>query len=253
MSQSSLIASRKTPVQRIDLEILPDGEIALFLDRCIQFVSGQDDAAYHGTLADLPLSMLGRRPVRALILGGGDGLAARNLLRHRNVREVVLVEIDAGMVDFCSDHPLVRSLNEDAFADPRLRTVIGDAREFVAAAPKRPFDLVVADFPDPDRRFLDLFQEPFYRRAARHLAPHGVISVQASAAGCPVEGYVGRHLAAALGRPVSRARFRGRHMEDGAVVIGGGPQAVRTVREQTAAALRWPRPLPPLTIASMSE
>lgn len=257
MSESKLVASKKTPHQRIDLEVLDDGSLALYLDRCIQFVSGQDDVAYHGTLADLPvakLAKIGKRPSKALVLGGGDGLAARNLLRHPGVQKVTLVEIDPGMVDFCSSHPRMRMLNEDAFEDPRLETVIADAREFVAAAPRDRYDLALVDFPDPEDRIQDLFGAGFYRQVIRHLTPGAIIAVQASAAGCPVERVVGQNLAKALMAPVRCARFRGRRMEDGAIILGRVTEAaIRLAMEEAAAAARWPRPVPPLNIASMSE
>lgn len=215
------IARTKTKFQTIELEALADGSFALYLDGCIQFVSGHDDVAYHGTLVDVPAARLGPAPFSALILGGGDGLAARNLLRMPNLAHVTQVEIDPGMVRFCADHPVVRKLNRDAFRDPRLELRCEDARSFIGRPARRAYNLVVVDFPDPEPEIVDLFRWPFYRQLMRHMdGRRGVVAVQASSAGSPVEMAVVHHLSTAMGRSASVLRFPGKHMEAGAIVVG---------------------------------
>lgn len=215
------LARVRTPMQTIDLERLKDGEVALYLDGFIQFVSGHDDQAYHGALASKPASILGSGvPIRALILGGGDGLAARNLLRLPNVAEVVMVEIDRGMLDFCSTNPIVRGLNQDVFRNQKLKVKVGDARAFVRSTPTRLFDLAVVDFPDPVPSILDLYRWPFYSSLLRHMNPQRhVISVQASGEASPVAQYVTANLRHATGNACQCITFSGKNMDGGKIVV----------------------------------
>jgi spermidine synthase len=220
MTGSVLVATKQTPMQRIDLRVLPDGECVLALDGFVQFVSGDDDAAYHGALARTPASMLGPDPFSAIILGGGDGLAARDLVRLPNLVHADMVEIDKGMLEFCSTHPVLRAINEDVFMSSKLRTKVGDARNFVAAEPRRRYELAVVDFPDPTPGLYDLFQWPFYAALLKHMNPERwVIAVQSSTDGEPVETYVTSHLMRATNRPCRRIPFKGRYMPDGVVVV----------------------------------
>ena len=214
------LARVRTTMQTIDLERLKDGEVALYLDGFIQFVSGHDDEAYHGALATAPATMLGPAPLRALILGGGDGLAARNLLRMPNVTEVVMVEIDRGMLEFCASHPIVRKLNDDVFRNPRLKAKIGDARKFVSAKPKGMFELAVVDFPDPTPAILDLYRWPFYASLLRHMNPQRhVIAVQASGDLSPIWQYVSSNLGQATGSQCQCITFPGKHMDNGRIIV----------------------------------
>src|SRR3990172_1527237 len=114
----TFIYRKLSPYQKIELTRGPNGETTLYLDDAIQFVSGHDDRLYHGVLATMPARML-NGPVSALILGGGDGLAARNLLELSNVKKVKMIELDPGMIEFASTHPEMRRLNRNAFHNPR--------------------------------------------------------------------------------------------------------------------------------------
>jgi spermidine synthase len=218
------IYSTKTPYQKIDLTKL-DGEdkYAVYLDGAIQFVSGLDDQIYHSVLATLPARMLHGRPGRALILGGGDGLAARNLLRFPNVEEVRMIELDPGMVKFSATHPVMRKLNRDAFRNPRLKVTTGDAREWAAKSPEGGFDIAILDFPDPlDENLGTLFKAPFYQQIAEHLNPETAVwSVQSSSAFSDVEDLVRENLAKVTRTPVYPVRFAGEWMADGTIVYAG--------------------------------
>jgi len=217
-----IVASKTTPVQKIELELLRDGSYALYLNGNIQFVSGHDDDIYHGTLATKPAKRLGKTPIRALILGGGDGLVARNLLALPNTESVLQVEIDKDMMEFCANHPTLRWLNKDSFRNPKMRTVAADARKFVESKPSgKKFNLAIVDFPDPEPEIVDLFQEAFYRQLIKHLDPmRYIVAVQASTAFSPTEQIVTRGLSGAMGRRVVPDRFAGRYMDDGVIVVG---------------------------------
>ncbi|NJN05674.1 MAG: hypothetical protein HC814_03805, partial [Rhodobacteraceae bacterium] len=122
-----LIFRAKSPYQEIMLTQLSDQEIALYLDGGIQFVSGYDDMVYHWTLGTVPALMHGS-PKKALVLGGGDGLVARNLFEFPSIQKVTMIEIDPMMTGFCREHPVMSSLNKHSFDDPRMDLRNMDAR-----------------------------------------------------------------------------------------------------------------------------
>lgn len=218
------IAKVKTPYQTIELtRIDGDDKYALYLDNAVQFVSGLDDQIYHGVLATLPARMLGGHPGKALILGGGDGLAARNLLRFPNIEEIRMIELDPGMLDFCSTHPVMRKLNQDSLRDPRVKVSSGDARKWAKQSPEGDFAIAILDFPDPLENALeDLFEVPFYRQVNRHLDPERAVwSVQSSSSFSDTEDNVRLNLQKVTGTKAHPVRFRGEWMQDGAIVYSG--------------------------------
>lgn len=222
-AKETLLARVRTPYQTIELtRIEDDNKYALYLDGAVQFVSGFDDRVYHGVLATLPARMLKGRRGKALILGGGDGLAARNLLQHPNIEEVRMIELDPVMIEFCSKNPIMRQLNRDAFRNPRLKVTAVDARKWVAESPEAGYSIAILDFPDPLENDLeDLFEEPFYRRVQTHLTGDPIWSVQSSSAFSDTEDKVRRNLIRVTRTPVYPVRFRGEWMQDGSIVFSG--------------------------------
>ncbi|GAA2723157.1 polyamine aminopropyltransferase [Actinocorallia aurantiaca] len=150
-------------------------DMRLFLNGDLQF-SSVDEYRYHESLVHPALA--GQR-ARVLILGGGDGLALREVLKYPDVREVTLVELDPAMVAIARTYPPLASLNARAFDDPRVEVVNRDA--FVWARGERsPYDAVIVDFPDPDEvATAKLYSVEFYGLAGRLLAPGGRMVVQA--------------------------------------------------------------------------
>jgi len=106
-------------------------------------VCSREEARYHESVATLPM-MLARKAARCVILGGGDGLAARNILRFRGVKQLTLVELDAGVIELCSKQPDFVRMNEGVFQDPRLELIVGDAIEWFMNS-KGPFDIIIND------------------------------------------------------------------------------------------------------------
>lgn len=198
------------------------GRVTLYLDGNIQFVSGEDDIQYHHSLATVPALLVGNKTIRALVLGGGDGLVARNLIKLPNVVHVTQVELDPAMIDFSRKNPFMKKLNCDSFNHPKVKVVCGDARKFVIKAPKASWDLVVLDFPDPDRNTVDLFTTEFLSKAVALLRSGGVIAIQASSANAGIEHDVQTNLEFAIGDSgeISVVHFQGKFMEDGAIVVG---------------------------------
>jgi len=168
-----VVASELSAYQRIVLTERGD-DVRLFLDGDLQF-SSRDEHRYTEALVH---PVLARDPARVLVLGGGDGLAARELLRHPSVREVVQVELDPAVVELARTR--LAGLNAGAFDDPRVRLVLDDAFHWLRTAPTAGFDAVVVDLPDPDTPVLArLYSTEFYGMVGRVLAPDGLLTVQA--------------------------------------------------------------------------
>ncbi|MFC7217047.1 polyamine aminopropyltransferase [Streptomyces polyrhachis] len=168
-----------TGVQEVVLTGRRGEPLALYLDGRLR-VSERDEQRYHESLVHP--AMAGRRE-RVLILGGGDGLAAREVLRYRDVREVVLVELDPGVVRLARTDPELSALNGGVFADPRLRVVDAEAFDWLRrSAEPGAYDVIVSDLPDPVLTpSVKLYSQEFYALAARALAPGGRLSVHAGA------------------------------------------------------------------------
>ncbi len=153
-------------------------DLRLFLDGNLQF-SSLDEYRYHEALVH-PALALHPRPRRVLLLGAGDGLAAREVLRWSGVERIDLVELDPAMLQLARRHPFLRRLNGGSLDDPRLRVHVGDAFDRVRRL-EGPYDVVIADFPDPDSAAVArLYSVTFYGRLLRRLAPDGLIVTQAS-------------------------------------------------------------------------
>ncbi|MGV4922857.1 polyamine aminopropyltransferase [Streptomyces sp. BHT-5-2] len=157
--------------------------LELFLDGRLKVDSG-DECVYHQALVGP--AMAGGAHGRVLVLGGGDGLAARELLRYRTVRSVTVVEIDPEVVRLARTDPGLSALNRHAFGDPRVRVVTADAFNWLRgpgrSAGRRPagYDVIVSDLPDPGiTASTKLYSQEFYGLAARMLAPGGRLVVHA--------------------------------------------------------------------------
>ncbi|MFI9205776.1 polyamine aminopropyltransferase [Streptomyces sp. NPDC053048] len=148
--------------------------LSLFLDGRLR-VSGEDEYRYHEALVHP--AMAGPRR-RILVLGGGDGLAVREVLRYRDVASVTVVELDSAVLRLARTDPDLVALNRRAYRDPRVRVVSADAFEWLRGATRGPFDVVISDLPDPGvTPSAKLYSQEFYGLVARALAPGGRIAV----------------------------------------------------------------------------
>ncbi len=153
-------------------------DLRLFIDGQIQF-SSVDEYRYHEALVH-PAMSAARSRASVLILGGGDGLAARDVLRHPDVAQVTLVDLDPRIIELCSTHPEIVALNEGALSDARVSVVTQDGYKFVEQSPSK-FDVVIIDLPDPNHETLSkLYSVEFYRLVARALYPGGAIVTQST-------------------------------------------------------------------------
>ncbi len=174
-----IVYSHQSPYQRI-VVTAGRGSFQLFLDGNLQF-SSLDEYRYHEALVHPAFAAAARRE-EVLVLGGGDGLAAREILRYPEVRHVTLVDLDPAMTSLAVNVPLVRDLNLGALLDPRVRVVNEDAMAWLAEQPPdRRFDVVIVDFPDPNNFSLGkLYTTRFYRLLRDHLALDGAAAVQST-------------------------------------------------------------------------
>ena len=175
-----LIRSEKSAYQR--LSITRDGDdLRLYIDGNLQF-SSLDEHRYHEALVHPALTEAD--PRRVLILGGGDGLALREALKHPQVESVDLVDLDPLMTDLFTRDPLLRELNGGALVDPRVRVHNADALTWLEGHLRgggAPYDAILVDLPDPNNFSLGkLYSGPFYRLVGRALAPGGSGVVQST-------------------------------------------------------------------------
>ncbi|MEV4523411.1 polyamine aminopropyltransferase [Micromonospora tulbaghiae] len=151
-----------------------DTDLRLFLNGDLQF-SSIDEYRYHEALVHP--AMRGAHG-DVLVLGAGDGLAAREILKYPDVRSVTLVDLDPAVVELARREPQLRELNRESLTDPRVRVLNLDAFAWLRAATDR-FDVVIADLPDPDETATaKLYTIEFYTLVRPVLAPGGRLVVQ---------------------------------------------------------------------------
>ncbi|MFN8062628.1 MAG: polyamine aminopropyltransferase [Vicinamibacterales bacterium] len=172
-----VILSRTTPYQRIVVTAWKD-DVRLFLNSHLQF-SSRDEYRYHEALVHPGLAAAADAR-RVLVLGGGDGLAVREVLRYPAVTSVTLVDLDPEMPRLFTTHTALSALNEQAFRDPRVHLVQADAFVWLESTTDT-FDFAIVDFPDPSSFSLGkLYTTTFYRLLGRHLAPGARFVVQST-------------------------------------------------------------------------
>lgn len=184
-----VIYSQKTRYQRLTITRWTN-DIRLYIDGNLQF-SSADEHRYHESLvhpAFAAREQLGHSPARrVLVLGGGDGLAIREVLRYPAVDSVDLVDLDPEMTRLFRETPALAELNDDSLADPRVSVHNADAMRWLEqrrngeAGPLEPWDVIVIDLPDPNNLSLGkLYTKGFYRLVRSVLAPDGVAVVQST-------------------------------------------------------------------------
>ena len=173
--EDDLIFSEDTPYQHITVTRFRD-RTRLFLDHSIQFDS-LDEYRYHEALVH-PVMGLVPSARRVLILGGGDGMALREVLRHP-VQAVTLVDLDPRVTQIFSGHPDLAALNQNAFADPRVTVINRDAWQFISDSQDL-YDAIIIDLPDPKNLTLSkLYSREFYALLIDRLAAGGGLVTQA--------------------------------------------------------------------------
>lgn len=174
--EDDVILSEATPYQQITVTRYRD-RVRLFLDHSIQFDS-LDEHRYHEPLVH-PAMALAPRRADVLILGGGDGMAVREVLRYPDVRSVTLVDLDPRVTELFRDHPDLSGLNGGVLGDPRVTVVNTDAWVFLEQD-TQVYDVAIIDLPDPKTIALSrLYTRQFYGLLAERLSGQGVFVTQA--------------------------------------------------------------------------
>ena len=170
-----VIYSETSAYQRVVVTSSRAG-VRLFLNGNLQFHS-RDEYRYHEALVHPALSAAGN-PRRVLVLGGGDGMAVREILKYPSVENVTLVELDPHMTQLFSTMPLLRALNADSLLSPRVSIVNADAFSWLERHDEM-FDAIVVDFPDPTNFSIGkLYTKSFYELVDRHLSASGYAVIQ---------------------------------------------------------------------------
>lgn len=172
-----IILSKASKHQRIVLTRWKD-DIRLYINGRLQF-SAMDEHRYHEVLVHPAASLIPSRS-QILVLGGGDGLAVREILKYSDVNAVTVVDIDPMITNLARRDRIFRQMNRDAFHNPKVHVVNQDAKQFLQTTNRR-YNFVVIDLPDPDDEGLvSLYSREFYQLVKRRLAKDGLAVTQSS-------------------------------------------------------------------------
>ncbi|MEN8210590.1 MAG: polyamine aminopropyltransferase [Thermodesulfobacteriota bacterium] len=233
-----IILSKTTQYQHIAItHYKPFNEVRLFLNGNLQFCS-LDEQRYHEPMVHPVMNLV---PVKAkvLILGGGDGCVLREVLKYKEVKEILLVDLDPAMTKLAKTHPILKEINSDAFKDSRIVTITEkgitpginrqlyietrnknsrtkefstqklasvkvmnvDADKFLGHVPGF-WDVIIIDMPDPSTPELTkLYSKSFYKKVKQHLSQHGMVVVQATSP------YLAKESFLCIGRTIESAEF----------------------------------------------
>jgi spermidine synthase len=172
-----IVYATSTPYQRLAITRWKD-DTRLYINGNLQF-SSRDEYRYHEALVHPALERLPWAK-RVLVLGGGDGLALREILRYKNIEQVTLVDLDPAMTAVFRSRAELAALNHRSLSDPRVKVVNADAAVWLRQTEDM-FDAVIVDFPDPSSFALGkLYSVPFYSMLRHHLAANGLVVVQST-------------------------------------------------------------------------
>jgi spermidine synthase len=173
----NIVYAKSSPYQRIIVTKGKTGH-ALFLNGNLQFNSF-DEYRYHEALVHPAFAAFDGEAKRVLVLGGGDGLALREILKYKSVESVQLVDLDPLMTGLSSAFPALAELNHHSFDDPRVSVINGDAFVWLDNAQTEPFDIAIVDFPDPNNFALGkLYTTRFYNLLKQKLKPESAVVIQ---------------------------------------------------------------------------
>lgn len=175
--KDKIIYQEQSRYQKIVITQWKD-DIWLFLNGSSQF-STYDEERYHEPLIHPAVSLLKERK-DILVLGGGDGLAARELLEYPDVETIRVVDLDPAMTRLAKSHEIFLEINEGALNDPRVEVINQDAYQFIQNS-RTLYDAIIVDLPDPKSVSLSLlYSRGFYKLAKKHLKPFGALVTQSA-------------------------------------------------------------------------
>lgn len=171
-----VILSEQTQYQHIVLTRHKD-DLRLFIDGNVQFCS-LDEYRYHEALVHIPMSQAAKKD-KVLILGGGDGMAVRELLKYEKT-QITMVDLDPEMIRICSENPIIAELNQNSLKSDRLHIINDDAYRYLEEN-EEAYDVIIVDLPDPNNESLNkLYTNIFYRLCKNSLTEDGILVVQST-------------------------------------------------------------------------
>ncbi|REJ76361.1 MAG: polyamine aminopropyltransferase [Acidobacteria bacterium] len=177
--QETIIHAQSSQYQRIIVTRGRTG-FSLFLNGNLQFNSF-DEYRYHEALVHPAMIAFEGDPKRVLVLGGGDGLAVREVLKYPTVEHVTLVDLDPAITDLAKDLPVLAELNKNALTDKRVEVINSDAYVWLDRAESADFDVAILDFPDPNNFALGkLYSTRFYKLLQAKLRPDSTVAIQST-------------------------------------------------------------------------
>ncbi|MDP9899774.1 polyamine aminopropyltransferase [Variovorax ginsengisoli] len=173
--QDRVVFSATSPYQRIVVTRGPLGH-RLFLNGNLQFAE-RDEYRYHEALVH-PVMAAHGAPKKVAVLGGGDGMAVREILKYPSVEQVTLVELDPNMTQLFTDHETLAALNAHSLSSPKVKVINTDAFQWLQKG-EDTFDVIVVDFPDPTNFAIGkLYTNSFYALLDKRLAASGYAVIQ---------------------------------------------------------------------------
>lgn len=175
--KNPVIYSEQSPYQNIILTKGGDN-INMYIDRVIQW-SSADEYRYHESLVHVPMGL--RDDIQSvLILGGGEGLALREVLKYPKVDTIVIVDLDPAVFNLAQTNPFLKEINNNSLAHPKVKMVSEDAFTFLKKNTSQ-FDFIISDLPDPvNESIARLYSDLFYKLCYRNLSPTGSLVTQAT-------------------------------------------------------------------------
>ncbi len=175
--RDDVIYREQSKYQKIVLTKARD-DLRMFLNGNIQF-SSIDEYRYHEALVH-PVMSLAKKRNNVLILGGGDGLAAREVLKYKDVEKITLVDLDPAVTHLCSTNPLIKKLNKGSLQNEKVIVLNRDAYKFLENT-KESYDVVIVDLPDPNNESLNkLYTNVFYRLIYNKTSNEGMVVIQST-------------------------------------------------------------------------
>jgi len=175
--QNKIIYSQQTPYQKLILTS-DKGRIKFFINGALQFDS-IDEHRYHESLVH-PVMNMAKSHENILIIGGGDGMALREVLKYDDTKKITLVDLDPAITTLFATHHKLSTLNHHAYDNAKVTVINQDAWKFIERSQSL-YDVIIIDLPDPNNISLSrLYSQAFYHLLSSHLSRAGAMVTQAS-------------------------------------------------------------------------
>lgn len=172
-----IIHTENSPYQKIDIA-KTNSEFRLYLNGAIQF-SSRDEYRYHEALVHVPLCQLDS-VFNVLVLGGGEGLAIREILKYPEIKSIDVVDIDPAITNLATSNAMLARLNNDALKNEKVTIIHQDAFTFLKEGDSK-YGAIIIDLPDPSNESLArLYSDSFFKLCLRRLSSDGIIVTQAT-------------------------------------------------------------------------